>query len=619
MISRLIAALALLSAAAAIAHGRAASREPQAPIDRERTSAPRSSRTTTSYTIAATIDPTTRRIDGRERIRWRNATTRPAGELQFHLYYNAVPAGSISVTSLRDAAGDRDLLAASTMSSVSADVPARSLLRVPLGEAVEPGGELALDVRWTATMPSDALSGSVALAAHWFPQLAVLTDTGWTSHQDPRRSYVFADAGTFDATIEAPAGWDVAATGREVRPSDGARGRRFVQSDASDFAFAAGRTWIERRTRVERPDGDPIAVRLLLQPEHAAQIDRVEAGVTSALGRADVAAASYPYGDLTILDLPWRSPAAGEVFPAFVTLTTRWLEPGRVTELETALARALARHSWQHVVIADAVANPWMVDGLTAYAATRLLERLVQRQLDSTNPDGFLVARFFGGFVPYAIRSIRTNQALDGGDATIRAARAMQTLERYVGWPTFETIMSEYARQFRFAHPEPDDFVRVAETVSGRDLRWFFDQAFAADRSFDYAVQQVTSETLGSARHRTTVTVARAGDAIFSGSSRPPIPGYQSGRAMEIAIAFGDGTLQHETWDGRDRSTTFAYESAAPLASVAIDPDRILALDTRRTNNSWAARPTGQAAATRWSAYWMLWLEHVLVTYGMLV
>ena len=53
----------------------------------------------------------------------------------------------------------------------------------------------------------------------------------------------------------------------------------------------------------------PLRARKLDGPEHAAQSDRIGAAVRTALARADAALAPYPYADLTILDLPWRSPA----------------------------------------------------------------------------------------------------------------------------------------------------------------------------------------------------------------------------------------------------------------------------------------------------------------------
>jgi len=42
-----------------------------------------------NYTITARLDPAARTITGSETITWRNLTSRPATELQFHLYWNA--------------------------------------------------------------------------------------------------------------------------------------------------------------------------------------------------------------------------------------------------------------------------------------------------------------------------------------------------------------------------------------------------------------------------------------------------------------------------------------------------------------------------------------------------
>jgi hypothetical protein len=568
---------------------------------------------TPSYTIAAQLDPETRAIQGRERVRWRNSTSRPASELLLILPDD--PSAVVEVTSLRDTGSDRDLLPAAALPAPHGRERS-ALLRVPLDPPIDPGGERTVDLRWKSMLPSVGPSEPVVVAAHWFPRLAVLTEAGWIAHASRDRSHVFSDAAAFDVTIDVPPRWEVAATGREA-PQSGSRLRRYVQSDASDFAFAVSRQWIERRSRVERPGHDPIDVRLLLRPEHAGRIDRVENAVRIALARAEESPAPYPYRDLTVLDLPWRSSHAGRVFPTLVTLSIRWMTPERVTELESEVARALAKHCWQHVIPADASAHPWLVDGVSAYAASRLIEPLVQHQLDSTVPNGFLVARFFGGFLPYPIRSIRTNDVLAGDLAAgdLRAARALQTLERYVGWPTFEVAMDEYARRFRFGHPTPADFADIVETASGRDLRWFFDQAFDGRRTYDYAVERVTGERRAdSGRYRTAISIARVGDAVFSGSSRPPIGGYQSGRAMEIEVTFADGIVRTETWDGRARSIAMEYESAAPVVSVIVDPNRVLMLDARRTNNTWGAGRHARSAASRWAACWMTWLEQLLVT-----
>ncbi len=58
-----------------------------APVSRA--PAARVSKRNANYSIDVELDPETRTLQGREVLTWRNISTQPATELQFHLYYNA--------------------------------------------------------------------------------------------------------------------------------------------------------------------------------------------------------------------------------------------------------------------------------------------------------------------------------------------------------------------------------------------------------------------------------------------------------------------------------------------------------------------------------------------------
>ena len=564
-----------------------------------------------TYTLQVSLNPGARRLDGRGRVRWRNTSASSTDELRLSLYYNARADaradGAMDITSLRLTVSDRDVLALSTFADAGNRPGARgTMLRVPLGESVPPGEEVSFDVGWVARVPADAAIGGVTLLAHWFPQVVAA-----------------GDHGTYDVTMDVPPGWGVAATGREETTS-GPPARathRFVQDNARDFVWAASGDWTEQRTRVEREGMPSVDVRLLARPEHAAQLSRMTAAAAVAIRQGKALLAAYPYADLTVLDLPWGSAYADAAYPGLVTIAARWLAPMRSTELESELAAVLAKHYWQQAVGVDGVDRVSMSEGFVVYSAERLGAALVQHQLDSTIGDGFLVQRLFGGFVPYVNRSVRFNHAAERASPQgKRVALALSTLERYLGWPTLEMVLDEFATRFRFRQPTLDDFARVATSVSGRDLRWFFDGVFRDGLAFDYAVERVTPENPSAgAAHRTSVVVARRGEGIFSGASRSRTAGYESGRAIEVEVAFADGSVRREHWDGRDRRTAFVYESAAAAERVDVDPDRVLRLDTARTNNSWTRASRASAAAARWSGIWLIWLEDLLLTYAALV
>jgi hypothetical protein len=609
-------------------------------VPRGGTAAPASS---ADYTIRVALDPDARRMDAVERVRWHNRSAGTAGEIRLYLYYNAhrsrattwmieaaasgvdldrVDRSAIDLTSLRLADSNRDLLADATfISPDDGNRDDRSVLRVALPAPIAPGGELVLDARWTATIPRDASAGGMFVVAHWFPQLAVLADTGWIAHQCHYQADVLSDVGTYDVSIEAPDRWQIAAGGREAAASGSQRTHRFVLADARDFAWAASRSWVERRERIQRDDFPPVDVRLLVQPEHVRQTDRLISAVRVALRAGRRALVPYTYSDLTIVDRPWRSQDVGGAFPGLLMTTIPWMEPARATDLETSLATLIAQHFWRAVVGGATPHHPWLLDGLTTYTAARLVAPMVQRQLDSPSGDGFLVHRFFGGFVPYVNRSVRLNLVMaETAGGSRRAARSLRTLERYLGSPTLEAILLEFVERYRLGHPSPEDFFTTAEATSGRNLQWFFDDVYRRQRVFDYSIERVVTEPVADgSRYSTSIVVTRHGDGVFAGTSRPRVGPYQAGRAVEVEVEFADGTVEREHWDGRDRSVTFSYESVSPVERVRVDPDRTLLLDTNVTNNSWTRTPRGGVVATRWAARWLTWLEDLLLNYSCLV
>jgi hypothetical protein len=587
----------------------------------------RTSSRSANYTMRVSFDPAHRRLEGVGSIRWRNVTARPIGDLVLRLYYNSrrdSDDSSIEITEARAAGMTPDLAAALDFGAAGGHSD-KTIARATLARPIEPGGEGQVDIRWTATLPRTAASDQLFLAAGWFPQLAVLTGDGWVVRDGMAAPDAFSDFGEYDVTITAPAGWQVAATGHRTREDPGRHATQFVQHDARGFAWAASPRWLEHHERVERTGAGPVDLHLVLQPEHAGQMNRFLAAIRAALAAPDPALTWYPYRDLTVMDLPWNSPYRSVSFPGFVAVTTRWIEPFLTSDVEASVAQAMTRHSWQQIVAPDAIAYRPFVDGMSAYLQSRLQRRLVERHLNRPAGEPFVVQRFFGGFIPYPIRGVVDTPPFDARQtdaASARVALALATMERYLGWPAFEAVLTEYHRRYTFAHPSPDAFFAVANEVSGRDLGWFFDQSFGGSAEFDYGVAAVTESTQqngATRRYRTAVTIRRNGDAVFSGSSRARVDGFQSGRAVVLLAEFGDASTLTDHWDGREREKSFEYESAAPLVRVTIDPRRVLMLDGNRTNNTWARTPRAATASTHWASRWLVWLEDLLLTYSLFV
>lgn len=294
--------------------------------------------------------------------------------------------------------------------------------------------------------------------------------------------------------------------------------------------------------------------------------------------------------------------------------------------LERRLIESTTRAYWS--LSPEAPGRDWVREGLATYTATRLIhEQLEGRQ--------FHTARLFGGLIPFVVRRVPTSSDLsepqpylrtfDAFDAARdaprgegssdagpqgRVAAALHTLERYVGWPAVQQALSDLSAR-RADVLSPRDLSTTFESVTGRDLAWFFEQALDPARVFDYAIADVRSQPI-TGGYRTTVVVRRVGNAVFSGTASAPVDGFDRGLGVVVAIAFDDETVL-EQWDGRAEQREFVYESRSPVAWAYVDPDHVLLLDADRFNNGWRAQPGGVAIPARWSLTWMTWLQDLML------
>jgi aminopeptidase N len=138
-------------------------------------------------------------------------------------------------------------------------------------------------------------------------------------------------------------------------------------------------------------------------------------------------------------------------------------------------------------------------------------------------------------------------------------------LREYLGTPTFERVLHEYARRYQFKHVTGEDFRRVAEQVSGQSLGWFWDQWIRRTDRLDYWVASARTRRLGDGRWSTTVVVQREGNAW-----------------MPVDLQVGDATRRLTS---RERRQTVTLTTATRPVSVLLDPRWVL-IDYNRANNS---------------------------------
>jgi hypothetical protein len=363
-------------------------------------------------------------------------------------------------------------------------------------------------------------------------------------------------------------------------------------------------------------------MRLLLQPEHAAQAERHFDATRTTLRYYGEWFGPYPYGHITIVDPAYQSGAGGMEYPTLFTAGSRWLAPARVTTPEAVTVHEAGHQFWYGIVGNNEFEDAWMDEGFNTFSEARAIAQVYE--------PNYLALRYFGGFVPWVIADIALSRETDGnrlagyrrdaksdaqstpsfryfpatgGSITYdKTALWLNTLERLLGWPTLQKIMAQHFARWQFRHPKPRDFFAIANEVSGRDLQWYFDQVYRGSNVFDYGVQSVASDREGD-RYRTTVVVRRYGEAVFP---------------VDVLVTFRNGERATEKWDGVDRWKLYTYDRPVRATTAQVDPDRILLLDVNITNNSASLEPKTAAASRKGALTWMVWLQDFLLSWAAL-
>jgi hypothetical protein len=378
---------------------------------------------------------------------------------------------------------------------------------------------------------------------------------------------------------------------------------------------------VDERHTIEVEDGRAIQLRLSLTGPHATHAPRIVDAARATLTRLHTWLGPFPQETLTLQDIASASDPGGD---SAAVISPRWIDPARSRDLEADVTGALTRLHWHGVVDMRQLEPTGLAEGLRLFTQGRVMD-------DVYGGNRFHAHRFLGGAVPWVVRSIpvrgvdvldRASSGAPGGhagDSGLRAARALVTLERYLGWPVLQQALEMFAVRWRSRTPTEHDFFAVMAEASGRDLAWFVTEAFGSARTFDYGIDSLSSANDPSAPDRflTTVVVRRHGDAVFSGSSVGPEGPFESGRGVQLLVQFASGQQVRDHWDGRDATRRFAYESDTRAAFAHVDPDEILFLDADRTNNvRLTERSSPPAAISRWTWSWAAWLQHAMLAYG---
>jgi aminopeptidase N len=409
---------------------------------------------------------------GRMEVRVVNLSPRPWAELWFHLLPNLI-GGELTVAEVRvDGAEVEPLL-----------VDGGRLLRLELAAPLTPGEAAVVSLGYRLEIPVSSRrnygilgrQGGMLSLAHAYPMLAVHGEGGWDlDRPPPYGDLVHARSSFFTASIDAPAGLDLAFSGRLIeRAFEGARQRlRVAAGPVRDF-YVAGGIGLDI---IEERVGDAV-VRGHAPPGAEEGMALAVAHAASALEIFERRFGPYPYRELDVVAI--STSALGVEFPGIIAIRRSLLSPAEGERwLESTVVHEMA-HQWFYSLVGnDQVSEPWLDESLTQYLTLRYF-------LERHGVDGY--RRFRQGLfarwdevdrrkipigLPVASYSQREYGAIVYGLGPLVIEWLAGSLER----PRFDRFLQDYVERHAFGLAGSEDFLRLAEERCACDLDDFFDE-----------------------------------------------------------------------------------------------------------------------------------------------
>jgi hypothetical protein len=585
------------------------------------------------YNINVNMDVTTNRFTGTERIEYSNNAPDTLHRIFFHLYWNAFqPNSSMDVRSRelgktrisdpnprRQSDGlDWDARVKDRISKLSPTEIGyqkvqsvmingvaqqlkehETILEVVLSKPMLPKTKTVLDVKFEAQVPlqirrsgRDNAEGIRYSMSQWYPKVVEYDYQGWNANPYIAREFygVWGDFDvhiTIDKNYIVTAGGDLLnaneigfgyeAKGIKVKPATGnTLTWKWQANNVHDFMWAADPNYkMITRTTV----GGPL-IRVVYKA-----VDSLESRWQAV---ADTTALAYPIMAKTFGPYPYKT-------YTFVQGGDGGMEYPMATLLKNA-SIGTAIHEWMHswyqmMMGTNESLYSWMDEGFTDYATSRVQGTLRKRP-------GFWYTGSYAGYFALAKSGFEepasthadhynTNYAYSTASYS-KGAVFMEQLGYIVGDTVRDKILLAYYNTWRFKHPNPNDFIRVAEKQSGMELDWYKEYWINSTKTIDYGLGDIAVMD-----GKTAVTIKRIG--------KMPMP-------VDVLITYKDGTQEmhnipldlmygakpaetavpftvHKPWQWTHPEYSFTTNRAVrDIKSIEIDPSMRLA-DVSRVNN----------------------------------
>ena len=256
----------------------------------------------------------------------------------------------------------------------------------------------------------------------------------------------------------------------------------YIQNNVHDFAWFADKNFIVKYDTLKLQSGKIIDVYAFYTPSGKKIWKNSIAFMKDAINTRSKWLGEYPYNIVTAVEIN-SDYSGGMEYPTITSISPLADEKSLDMIIEHEVG-----HNWVYGVLATNERQfPWMDEGMNTYFDNRY-EKLKYPEKKIEKKEDFLQKKF-----PYDDQSLiykiqiisKKDQPIEttaedfsetnyGAIAYYKTGLWMQKLEDFAGKDLFDSCLHEYYNCWKFKHPYPEDFKKVVEEVSKKNVDTIF-------------------------------------------------------------------------------------------------------------------------------------------------
>ena len=422
------------------------------------------------------------------------------------------------------------------------------ICKIILNKPLIPGESIIITTPFHVKLPKGVSSrlghiGESYQISQWYPKPAVYDGSGW--HQMPYldQGEFYSEFGSYDVNITLPDNYTVGATGdlqnkRESErldslaadtswkkdfyfgtpkfpPSSGKfKTLKYTGNQIHDFAWFADKRFHVLKGHVILPEsGRTVTTWIMFTDKQAPLWLDALPYVNRAILDFSGWIGDYPYHSFTAVQSS-LSAGAGMEYPGLTVIGLA----DDAYDLDQVITHEIG-HNWFYSSLGyNERRYPYLDEGLTtAYEKRYMNDKYPDKKLWEVYFKNGKLAKFFHikdmpvermqeiGWLIQARANIEQPINLTSAEYSdanynmmiyYKAALGYNYLRAYLGDSIFDSVMHDYYREWKFRHPQPDDLRTSFESLTGKNLSWFFDDFLGTTKRIDYKVIRFENDKL---------------------------------------------------------------------------------------------------------------------------